>query len=352
MFGKKINVLIVGAKGQLGSYLLDFFNKDSMMKRSKFGKIFGVDRDELDICNKEAVSDFFNQYVYDPPVKFDYVINCAAATDTAAIEKDPTSYYAVNVLGAKHLAETCFYNKIKLIHISTDYVFSEYSNNSSSINLEPFPVNQYGLQKLLAEKFIETAYSKWPKGYLIARSSWMFGNSKKSFVEKLLSNIAKRYARCTYDEHVDQSMSIDVVNDCFGRPTPVKFIAYFIKDSILDKKYGICDCQLNAKQISRYDWAKIISDIAKDCFENGSLANSIAKNVIVLPVNSSKFVGMKHPGKISSLVEHSLTYEESVTEFKSWTRTYFANNIDMLKKTIEYAYNEEMNRLKNNEADQ
>ena len=61
---------------------------------------------------------------------------------------------------------------------------------------------------------------------------------------------------------------------------------------------------------------------------------------------------MKHPGKISSLAEHSLTYEESVTEFKSQTRTYFANNIDMLKKTIEDAYNEEMNRLKNNEVDQ
>ena len=136
----------------------------------------------------------------------------------------------------KHLAETCFYNKIKLIHISTDYVFSEYSNNSSSINPEPFPVNQYGLQKLLAEKFIETAYSKWPKGYLIARSSWMFGNSKRSFVEKLLSNIAKRYARCTYDEHEDQSMSIDVVYDCFGKPTPVKFITNFIENSILDKK--------------------------------------------------------------------------------------------------------------------
>ena len=89
LFNKKKNILITGAKGQLGSYLVRELTKMSFKQLSKIGQVFGIDIDDLDLTDSFAVADFFNRHVADPSVKIDYVVHCAAATNTAAIEKDP-----------------------------------------------------------------------------------------------------------------------------------------------------------------------------------------------------------------------------------------------------------------------
>ena len=190
-FNRKKNILVTGAKGQLGSYLVDNLLKLSFKQASIVGKVFGIDIDDLDLTSPFDVADFFNKEVVDPSVKIDYVVHCAAATDTAAIEKDPLKFYASNAIATKNLAESCAYNGIKLIHISTDYVMSELSPEGCGGDKIEFPVNQYGLQKLLAEKEAQIAYMKsgHPERLTIGRLSWLFGNSKNSFVEKFLRSM-------------------------------------------------------------------------------------------------------------------------------------------------------------------
>ena len=156
-FNKKKNILITGVKGQLGSYLVKELTKKSFKQASKIGQVFGIDIDELDLTDSFAVADFFNRKVINPSVKIDYVVHCAAATNTAAIERDPLKFYAANVIGTKNVAESCAYNSIKMIHISTDYVMSELSPDGCGNQKIEFPVNQYGMQKLLAEKEAQIA---------------------------------------------------------------------------------------------------------------------------------------------------------------------------------------------------
>jgi dTDP-4-dehydrorhamnose reductase len=124
-------------------------------------------------------------------------------TDTKKIETDiayRNRAYDVNALSLKHIAKTCAFNKIKLIHISTDYVFSQFSTADplpynctfSSVDAftefsHEFPVNIYGMQKLIGEKFIKEGMKK--EQYAILRTSWLYGTHNcKSFVHKFLKN--------------------------------------------------------------------------------------------------------------------------------------------------------------------
>lgn len=304
MLNRKINVLVTGAKGQLGSYLVDYFKKKSFLKKSRIGNVFGIDVEDLDIRDAEAVADFFNKNVIDPPIDIDYVIHCAAATDTAAIEKDPESYYATNCLGPRNIAESCVHNGIKMIFISTDYVLSEKSP-SFGTKIQEFPVNQYGLQKLIAEQFVKEAYKGKPKDLTVLRSSWMFGNSDHSFVEKFLTNAFKKYAIESSREDAKSRVKISVADDAYGRPTPVWLIAGIVESVILNGMHGTMDAQYPCEQISRYDWASIIWEAFTGSEHNVDskicdLVSSLREGIEVAPMHSKDIgISMHHPGKVN-----------------------------------------------------
>ena len=152
--------MIVGDRGQLGSYLKKLLHDDSRREKSIFGVVAGVDLPEVDISKPYPLEKWLNRNVANPPIKFHWVINCAAATDTTKIESNQIgrdSSYLANVLGPKSIAEACVLHGTKFIHISTDYVFSENSTTkiATGINkIDEFPVNMYGLHKLLGEKMV------------------------------------------------------------------------------------------------------------------------------------------------------------------------------------------------------
>lgn len=335
---KKINILVTGAKGQLGSYLVDYFHRQSFMKQSFIGQVFGIDIDELDITDYHAVADFFNKNVVNPSIDIDYVIHCAAATDTAAIEKDPTKFYPANVLGPKNIATSCFYNKIKLVFISTDYVLSEHSNAYIGGFVE-FPVNAYGIQKLLAEREVEQIYSKRQGDLMIARSSWMFGNSNRSFIEKFLCGISKTYSMGTRNE---KPIIHKVVDDAYGRPTHVKLIANFLRDKIFDNCFngieiGTFDCQPALKQISRYDWANMILGAFKQIINDNSVNAKIPDDVkdVIQSIGLAKcsqddFGGMRHPGLVGDGNMLHTSYDFNKSYYSDITLDYIKTNLDRL----------------------
>lgn len=342
-FDRKKNILITGSDGQLGSYLLKYFKDKSFLKNSCIGKVFGIDINELDISDASAVSNFFNKKSIDPHIDIDYVIHCAASTDTAAIEKNPEKHYKVNCLGTKNIARNCAANGIKLIFISSDYVFSE---NSNAVNgrLQEFPVNQYGLQKLVAEQFAKEAYAKKPHDLLIYRSSWMFGNSDRSFVEKFLANVFKTYAEKSKDLS-NKSIEVKVVDDAYGKPTAVWRIAKWIYNiAIKDgKHYGEANAHWQLPQITRHCWASIIwksfmsLNSNKLPLDDCEMLSKLESMVKIVPISSNELgLPMHHPGKIE--YTYQLDIDATPTLYETDTINYVHMNskrlIDLAKSII------------------
>lgn len=211
----KNKILILGARGMLGSDLCFVFKKE---KPVCWGS------KELDITNKKEV--FSKIKKINPKI----VINAAAYTNVEMAEKEFTLAKKINFEGVKNLAQVCSEIKAILIHYSTDYVFAGKKKKGYRENDQPInPINKYGLSKLLGEK--EILKNKKLKYYLI-RISWLFGSKKepvkhKNFVQTILK-LAK------------EKNKLKIINDQFGKPTYTFDLAQATKKLLTSKKpFGI-----------------------------------------------------------------------------------------------------------------
>ena len=179
LFRKKKNILVLGIDGMLGHDVYNLLLDASADETSKIGTVIGIGRNNNKLVNITDLGAF--SYFLDNSIKFDYCINCIAYTDTNAIEnttEGKIKSYDSNVEVANVVSRNCAIRKIKLIHVSTDYVFGgEKSFNNflmKDINSErrfasigygrcvngygrcsnPYPMNVYGAHKLLAETMI------------------------------------------------------------------------------------------------------------------------------------------------------------------------------------------------------
>lgn len=229
----KKRLIITGANGQLGkcfSALEHLYpNYDFLFISSQL----------LDITNKRDVFNFFSQY------DFDYCVNCAAytAVDKAEIEKEAA--YNVNVKGVENLAFACKKNNVKLIHISTDFVFDGKSKTPYIEESFTNPISVYGRTKLEGEKKVIDIM----ENYIIIRTSWLYSIYNENFMNKMLNLSANKN-------------NIKVVYDQVGSPTSAKDLARAIL-AILDSgltKYGIYN-YCNEGETSWFEFAKAIFTI-------------------------------------------------------------------------------------------
>jgi len=322
----KNTVLVTGARGQLGSFLV----KELLLEPDLFSTVFGIDIDDVDLTHSSLVDTYMSQECFK---SLDVVIHCAAATNTTAIEQDPSSFYAANVLAARNLARWCAAHGKMFIFISTDYVLSELSPIVDG-ELQEFPVSQYGLQKLLAEREVMLAYKDSPSLCAILRSSWMYGNSDRSFVEKLLKAIAAGSAANAASSKPDFIYSHSVADDAYGCPTHVKMLKAMIVDIVKTGKSGIHECFSRTLQMNRYEWASIIWKCFMEETRKARPANEVDMlnlvffGIALKPAHSSG-TGMRHPGKLK-------TFECSLAELNGMsdplTHEYIAENIQRLAK--------------------
>ncbi len=133
-------------------------------------------RSELDIVNMESVRNALTQE------KPDVVVNCAAFTKVDEAEVRQTEALEVNVTGAKNLAKICADLKIKLIHLSTDFVFDGNSNSPYAVHAESNPINFYGRSKRDGELAVLQAADQ----NLVLRVSWLYGKHGTNFVKTML----------------------------------------------------------------------------------------------------------------------------------------------------------------------
>lgn len=183
-------IVITGSLGQLGRCLQDITNQ-----YADFDYKF-VDVDELDICNKEQVKLFFDDY------KPDFCINTAAYTAVDKAEKDTQKAFDVNANGVKNLAKSCLKYNTVLIHISTDFVFDGTKSTPYTEDDLPNPISVYGASKWEGEKHIQSILPK----HIIIRTSWLYSPYGNNFVKTML-----RLA--------ETKSMLSVVDDQIGTPT-------------------------------------------------------------------------------------------------------------------------------------
>ena len=180
-----MNVLVTGGNGQLGSEI-----KYKIEQFCNWNFIF-TDVADLDITNLTALQDFVEQH------SINAIINCAAYTAVDLAETDNNKAYLINVIGAENLGEVSKENHIKLIHISTDFVFDGRKCLPYSENDIPNPLGVYGKTKLEGEqKILETNPTA-----IIIRTAWLYSAYGNNFVKTMLKLGGERAAlKVVYDQ--------------------------------------------------------------------------------------------------------------------------------------------------------
>lgn len=203
-----MRVLVTGAKGQLGH---DIVNE--LMRRDH--EAVGVDIEEMDITDAKAVRKVIEE------AGVESVIHCAAYTAVDAAEDHEDLCRRINAGGTENIARICGKLGLKMIYISTDYVFDGEGERPWEPDDERKPLNVYGKTKYEGEVAVE----KYVEKFYIVRIAWVFGVNGKNFVKTML-NLGKT------------QQQINVVNDQFGSPTYTFDLARLLVDMVETEKYG------------------------------------------------------------------------------------------------------------------
>jgi dTDP-4-dehydrorhamnose reductase len=187
---ERIKVLVTGAGGQLGNAFRLLAGKYPDLE------FILLRKEELSIADQDALKVFFNKH------KPDWCVNTAAYTQVDKAESDAENARMINGLAVGFLASACNEVNAKLIHISTDYVFSGTHDKPWKETDLISPINMYGHTKALGEK---EAMEKNPDTYVI-RTSWLYGEQGNNFVKTMIRLMGERE-------------QLGVVNDQFGSPT-------------------------------------------------------------------------------------------------------------------------------------
>lgn len=235
----KLKILVTGANGQLGSEIRRL-TTDAKVYTYTF-----VDFEEMDLADEGSINRFFEGK------HFDYIINCAAYTAVDRAEEDSELAFRVNSDAVKLIATICLEKGIRLIHISTDYVFDGYGNQPIIETADTNPLSVYGRSKLEGEHHVlatlEDAY--------IIRTAWVYSSFGKNFV-KTIARLAQERDK------------LSVVCDQIGSPTYAKDLAITIVKIIEKIESGQVDAPgiyhySNEGVTSWYDFAHFIVQFYK-----------------------------------------------------------------------------------------
>lgn len=300
--GSSMNILITGARGQLGrafikellgdvSLTLTATTEDGVCELRELIKPFernfnNTEIKKIDFTNEIEVIENLGEY------KFDVIINCLAMTAVDCCEDDKDRAYKLNGLVPKNLVKLSKKLDSLLVHISTDYVFNGGKNVPYLEDDIPFPINEYGKSKLLGEEYIIKELEK----YIIVRTAWLYGDGK-NFVRTML-------------KLTQNTTEISVVGDQIGTPTSTKFVAKAVTELILNKQTGIWNVVCRGRT-SWYGFAKKIMEI----LENDVRVIKIGSDEYKTRAKRPKFSVLSIK-KLSELTEIEIpTWEEALYEY-------------------------------------
>ena len=240
-----MKIIVTGSNGQLGT--------DVTAELSAHGhEVIGADLPETDITDKAQIEKLISES------KADAVIHCAAFTNVDLAESEKEMCGKINIDGTHNIADACRKHGIKLLYISTDYVFGGEGKEPFEADSPKAPCNFYGKSKLDGEiAVIENC-----KKFFIVRISWVFGENGKNFVKTMI-RLAK------------EKESLNVVCDQVGSPTYTKDLSKLLCSMIETERYGI----YHATNEGFCSWAEFASEIME-------LSGAKTK---IIPIPSSEY---------------------------------------------------------------
>jgi dTDP-4-dehydrorhamnose reductase len=206
-------IWLIGNKGMLGN------DVEKLLKER--GLTYWASDKEVDISDYKALEKFGKDK------KIKWVINCAGYTKVDKAEEEIDEAFRINKDGVRNIALFSAKRQIRLIHISTDYVFGGWQEGSAVAYREDDktnPINIYGKSKLAGEEEIKKILEK----YFIIRTAWLYGLKGNNFVYTILRLFRERDL-------------VKVVEDQWGSPTYTADLAGAILKIIEDdsSSYGI-----------------------------------------------------------------------------------------------------------------
>jgi dTDP-4-dehydrorhamnose reductase len=183
--------LVTGGSGQLGIAV-----SRELKERGLF--YISTNSKELDITLGAHVPNLIKEFANG------VIVNCAAWTDVDGAEVNEDLALRVNRDGAENLAKGAKLNGAKLVHVSTDYVFSGDSNLPWQVDAEISPQSVYGRTKAEGERCVLSTY---PENSSIVRTAWLY------------SPWGTNFAKTMTKQAINGENVVSVVNDQIGQPT-------------------------------------------------------------------------------------------------------------------------------------
>ena len=279
-----MRVFVTGVKGQLGYDVMNELEKQGL-------EGIGVDIDEMDITDADQVNKVIKEAAPDA------VIHCAAYTAVDAAEDNEEICRKVNAQGTENIAKVCEELDIKMMYISTDYVFNGQGKRPWEPDDEREPLNVYGQTKLDGELAVSGTVDK----FFIVRIAWVFGKNGKNFIKTMI-NLGK-----THD-------TLSVVNDQIGTPTYTYDLARLLVDMIETEKYGYYHATNEGGYISWYDFTK---EIFRQAAAMGH-PEYLPENMTVNSVTTAEYGASKAARPFNSRLDKSKLTANGFTPLPTW----------------------------------
>lgn len=282
-----MKVLVTGVKGQLGFDVVNELTRKNI-------EAVGVDIEEMDITDKPSVNKVIKE------VNPDAVIHCAAwtAVDVAEDEDKKDKVRLINVDGTQNIADVCKELDIKMMYISTDYVFNGDGEEPWQPDCKDYdPQSVYGQTKLDGELAVANTLDK----YFIVRIAWVFGKNGNNFIKTMLK-VGKNH---------DQ---LKVVSDQIGTPTYTFDLAKLLVDMIVTDKYGYYHATNEGGYISWWDFTM---EIFRQATEMGHTEYSTDR-ITVTPVTTEEYGISKAKRPFNSRLDKSKLVENGFTLLPTW----------------------------------
>lgn len=305
-----MNILVTGAKGQLGCAIRERVEKKGNGHADHFvgedNHYIFVDIDELDITNEVDVSKFVkNNHI-------NVIVNCAAYTNVEKAQKDRDTAYNVNARGPLNLAFAAADVGAVLIHISTDYVFGGQRNTPvPPVSIGSDPVNFpdidredcfYGLSKNVGEHLIQSSKCR----YIIIRTAWLYSEYGKNFVKTMADRaISGKKTRVVFDQTGSPTNAGDLAD----------LILHIIEDNNSETRYLSKTGVYNFANKGVASWY----DLARTVFEY--FVDPLEIDEIISPCRSSEY-----PSEVVRPAYSVLDTEKTEREFDCKIR-YWADAV-------------------------
>ncbi|MCK5255245.1 MAG: dTDP-4-dehydrorhamnose reductase [Deltaproteobacteria bacterium] len=188
-----VRVLIVGARGMLGS--------DLMQSLSDTQQVVGTDIEDFDITDRKETLGALSR------IRPEWVINAAAYTQVDRCEEESELAFKVNAEGVKNLALACKDIQARLFHVSTDYIFDGKKEEPYVEEDTPLHISVYGHSKLKGESYVQDLLDD----FVIVRSGGLYGKGGSNFVNTIIK-VAKEKDELTVvdDQWVAPTYTIDL----------------------------------------------------------------------------------------------------------------------------------------------